>query len=120
MRKYGSCFMPLLLAPILVILVLSGCSGPYSRGPVAAKEEQPVRVQSVRVAPQTIPEVIAATGELIAEEQATIGVRVPGRLVKLHVDLGSAVQTGQTLADVDPTDYNFRVQQAEALVTQTR
>src|SRR5215208_3471278 len=110
--------MWLLLAPVLLFLILSGCSGPYSRGPVAAKEEQPVRVQSTRVIPQTIPEVVAVTGELIAEEQATIGVRVPGRLVRLHVDLGSSVRAGQTLADVDPTDYNFRVQQAEALVTQ--
>jgi RND family efflux transporter MFP subunit len=74
----------------------------------------------VRVAPETIPEIVTATGELMAEEQATIGVKVPGRLIRLHVDLGSQVQTGQTLADIDSTDYNFRVQQAEALVTQTR
>ncbi len=112
--------MRLLLAPIPLFFILTGCSGPYSRNPVAAKEEQPVRVTSIRVAPQNIPEVITATGELIAEEQAIIGVRVPGRVIKLYVDLGSQVQAGQTLADIDPTDYKFRVEQSEALVTQTR
>jgi HlyD family secretion protein len=112
--------MRLLLAPALLSLILCACSGPYSRTGVAAKEEQPVRVKSMRVAPQKIPEVVSATGELIAEEQATIGVKVPGRLIRLHVDLGSQVQAGQAIADIDPTDYNFRVQQSEALVTQTR
>ena len=108
------------LLPVLFSVLLTACSGPYSRGPVAAKEEQPARVTSMRIAPQTIPEVVAATGELIAEEQATIGVRVPGRVLRMHVDLGSQVQAGQVLADIDPTDYNLRVQQAEAMVTQTR
>lgn len=112
--------MRLLFASVLLFLTLAACSGPYSRTPVAAKEEQPVRVKSVRIAPRNIPEIVAATGELIAEEQATIGVKAPGRLIRLHVDLGSHVQTGQVLADIDPTDYKFRVQQAEALVTQTR
>jgi RND family efflux transporter MFP subunit len=87
---------------------------------VAAKEETPVAVELRRITLQTIPEVVAATGELIAEEQATIGVKAPGRVIKLHVDLGSQVKPGQLLAEIDPTDYEFRVRQSEALVTQTR
>src|SRR5262245_50511596 len=104
--------MPLSSVLLLLALVLAGCSGPYSRTPVAAQEEAPVSVKLLRVAPQTIAEVVAATGELLAEEQATIGVKAPGRVVKLHVDLGSQVRDGQTLAEIDPTDYEFRVRQA--------
>lgn len=108
----------LLIAAIL--LAAASCSGPYSRTNVAADEEKPIPVRTVRTAQQRMPDVITATGELLAEEQATIGVKAPGRLVKLHVDLGSPVTAGYVLAEIDPTDYEFRVKQAEALVNQTR
>ena len=112
--------MPLPRSLPLALVVLAGCSGPYSRMPVAAKDETPIPVKLMRVDSRIIPEVVAATGELLAEEQATIGVKVPGRVVKLHVDLGSSVRAGDILGEVDPTDYEFRVRQSEALVTQTR
>jgi RND family efflux transporter MFP subunit len=45
---------------------------------------------------------------------------VPGRLQVLNVDLGSRVERGQVLAQVAPTDYALRVQQAEAALTEAR
>ena len=104
----------------LVLLVLTSCSGPYSRPEVAAKDEKPIPIKTSRIALEPIPEIVIATGELLAEEQATIGVKAPGRLLKLHVDLGSQVQANQVLAEIDPTDYKFRVEQSEALLNQTR
>jgi multidrug efflux pump subunit AcrA (membrane-fusion protein) len=77
-------------------------------------------VQTVRTNLQSIPDVITASGELLAEEQATIGVKAPGRVIKLYVDLGSLVGANEVLAEIDPTDYEFRVRQADALVNQTR
>jgi multidrug efflux pump subunit AcrA (membrane-fusion protein) len=79
-----------------------------------------VVVDTLRTELRAIPEVVTATGELLAEEQATIGVKAPGRVVKMHVDLGSQVSAGQILAEIDRADYEFRVRQAEALVNQTR
>ena len=100
--------------------LLAACSGPYSEPTVAAKEEAAVDVRVIRVDEEAIPEVITATGELFAEERATIGPKVPGRVAKLHVDLGSVVEAGQVLAELERDDYEFRVRQAEALVRQTR
>lgn len=102
------------------LLVVTSCSGPYTRTNVAADEEKPVPVQTVRTNLQSIPDVITASGELLAEEQATIGVKAPGRVIKLHVDLGSLVEANEVLAEIDPTDYEFRVRQSDALVNQTR
>jgi RND family efflux transporter MFP subunit len=96
------------------------CSGPYSNPPVAAKETKPIPVRTLRAAPESIPEIVSATGELLAEEQATIGAKVPGRLRKLHVDLGSQVQSNQVLAEIETEDYELGVRQAEALLNQTR
>ena len=112
--------MKLLLAITLVAVLHTGCSGPYSRTPRAATEEKPTVVETFTAALQPIPEIISATGELLAEDQAIIGVKVAGRVAKLHVDLGSQVQGNQLLAEIDPTDYQFRVRQAEALVNQSR
>ena len=107
--------------PLILLLVISGgCSGPYSSPAVAAKDEQPSIIQTFRAESETIPDVITATGELFAEESATVGTKVPGRATKLHVDLGSNVQAGQVLAEIEKGDYEFRKNQAEALVAQTR
>jgi len=108
-----------ILVPVLVSLC--ACSGPYSSGPVAAKESDravPVKVRTVAL--ESIPEVISATGELLAEEVATIGAKVPGRVERLYIDLGTVVKTGQVLAELEREEYEVRVKQAEALVEQTR
>lgn len=112
--------MWLSLVVLLFSVILAGCSGPYSRTPVAAKEEVPNSVRLLRIESRTIPEVVSATGELLAEDQATIGVKAPGRVIKLHVDLGSKVEAGQILAEIDPVEYEFRVRQSESLVNQSR
>jgi len=102
-------------------ILLAGCSGPYSSPTVSAKNEgKPIRVHVFRASLQTIPEVITATGELSAEDTATISAKVAGRIEKLNVDLGSLVEQGQVLAELEKDDYAFRVKQAEAMVEQTR
>lgn len=105
----------------LALLVSTGCSGPYSSPSVSAKNaDRPVTVRTATLRPETIPETVTATGELFAEDQATIGVKVAGRVAKLHVDLGSRVEAGQVIAELERDDYEFRVRQSEAMVEQTR
>lgn len=112
--KSGSTFF------LIAILSSAACSGPYSEKSIAAVEIPPLPVKVIRTARVGIPELITATGELLAEEQATIGVRVPGRVTRFFVDLGSLVDGGGALAEIEKEDYAFRVSQAEALVNQTR
>ncbi|MGH9720303.1 MAG: efflux RND transporter periplasmic adaptor subunit [Bryobacteraceae bacterium] len=102
-------------------MALSACSGPYSNPSVAANNSgKPVsvRVQAARL--QTIPEIITATGELFAEDVATLSAKVPGRVLRLNVDLGTRVELGQVVAELEKDDYEFRVNQAVAQVEQTR
>src|SRR5260370_3941695 len=102
-------------------LFLAACSGPYSGPTVSAKNVgKPVPVRACPISLETIPEVITATGELSAEDTATISAKVAGRVEKLDVDLGSVVEQGQILAELEKDDYTFRVRQAEALADQTR
>ena len=109
--------IPLLAA----LLFLTGCSGPYSNPATAtASTEKPLVVSVQTIAVESLPEVIVANGELFAEDVASIGVKVPGRLMKLNVDLGSQVTAGQVLGELEKDDYEFRVKQAEGQVEQTR
>ncbi len=107
------------IVPILALA--AGCSGPYSGLTTAAKnQEKPFPVRAYTAVVETIPELVVATGELSAEDLATISAKVPGRVVTLNVDLGSLVEAGQVLAEIEKEDYQFRVKQAEALVEQSR
>jgi RND family efflux transporter MFP subunit len=86
-------------------------------GPVApVVREVEIVVAAERAMERTVP----AIGTLIAREEATLSVNVPGRLQHLAVDLGSPVRRGQLLAQVDPLDYELELQQAEALLAQAR
>ena len=106
---------------VSVLAAAAGCTGPYSSQPVSAKEQKPVlRVRAERVSATNIPEIVTANGELFAEEQATVTLKVPGRVSKLLVDLGTLVEAGQVIAELDPQDQALRVKQVEAAMEQTR
>jgi RND family efflux transporter MFP subunit len=64
--------------------------------------------------------VVTVTGILAAEEAATLSVKIAGRLKEIPVDLGSVVQRGDLVAQVEPRDYELRLQQAAAALSQAR
>ncbi len=63
---------------------------------------------------------IPVTGTLAAQDQSTLSAKVPGRLQRLAVDLGDRVREGDLLAQIEPRDYELRVQQAGAALAQAR
>jgi RND family efflux transporter MFP subunit len=63
---------------------------------------------------------VNVTGTLAAQDEATVSIKVPGRVNSVTVDLGSVVRRGQVIAQVEPGDYRLRVQQAEAALQQAR
>ncbi len=79
-----------------------------------------MRVRVEKVKPHTIPEIVTATGELIAEELAIVSARVPGRIGEMKVDLGSRVEKDDVVAIIEPVEYEYRARGAEALVEQSR
>ena len=103
------------------LIILTACSGPYSERKADAKAEAPpMSVDTVLAASASLPAVVNANGELFAEELANISTKVPGRVLKLTVDLGSLVKTGDVLAELERDDYQHRLRQAEAQVEQIR
>lgn len=110
------------LAVLLLAALACSCSkapdSQRSGKPVSALAPRTVRVVAVEFQP--MERIVTATGSLLAQEQATLSVKVPGRLHMVAVDLGSVVKKGDLLAQVDPKDYELKVRQAAAALAQAR
>lgn len=81
---------------------------------------EPRQVKTGRVEEMPVGTSVNVTGTLAAQDEATLSVKVPGRLSTIAVDLGSVVRRGQVVAQVEQQDYRLRVQQADAALQQAR
>src|SRR5438552_18568814 len=101
----------------------AGCKSDYpSSGKAASPDSksQPRQVKTVKVVELPVGEMVTVNGTLNAYDHTTVGVKVPGRMQTITVDLGSIVHKGQVIAQLEQQDYKLRVQQAEAALAQAR
>ena len=110
---------------LLAALFLTSCKSDYQasqrQGQGRPGQSGPARkVKTTTVAETPFGETVTANGTLAAYDQTTVSVKVPGRVSRISVDLGSVVRKGQVIAVVDSADYSLRVQQAEASLAQAR
>lgn len=80
----------------------------------------PRKVQTARVTERRIERTVVALGSLVAFEQATLSAKVAGRVQEIRVDIGSRVRRGDPLAIMEPIDYQLKVQQSAAALSQAR
>lgn len=78
------------------------------------------QVKMAKVEEMPVGSSVTVTGTLAAQDEATLSVKVPGRVSTVTVDLGSVVRRGQVVAQVEQQDYRLRVQQADAALQQAR
>ena len=62
----------------------------------------------------TLADGFSYSGTVVARRQVALVPKVGGRVVKVHVDVGSAVEAGQTLVELDRDAAAAQVAQAEA------
>src|SRR5881394_3140376 len=115
----------LILLGISALLMASaaGCKSDYPASGKAASPDvkgaaRPVK--TVKVAETPIGETVTVNGNLAAYDHITVGMKVPGRLQTISVDLGSVVRKGQVIAQLEQQDYKLRVDQADAALAQAR
>lgn len=63
------------------------------------------RYQFATVQRGNIEDLVTATGTLQPRDYVDVGAQVSGQLKKIHVEIGSVVQAGDLLAEIDPTVY---------------
>src|SRR6266567_2830206 len=110
-------------ALVLAIIFLPACKSDYpASGKTGSSDTKsvPRQVKTVKVTETPIGETVTVNGTLAAYDQTTAGIKVPGRLQTITVDLGSVVRKGQNIAQLEQQDYKLHVQQAEAALAQAR
>jgi RND family efflux transporter MFP subunit len=101
----------------------AGCRSDYPASGKSANSDgksPPRQVKTAKVVEMPIGQTVTVNGTLAAYDHTTIGVKVPGRLQTISIDLGSVVHKGQVVAQLEQADYKLRVQQAEAAMAQAR
>ena len=82
----------------------------------AAKEAPPAEAVAVTAEPVTarpIRRVVAAVGSLWGWEEVPITPKVEGRVVRVHRFVGDVVKPGDVLVEIDPTDFQLAVAEAQ-------
>lgn len=100
-----------------VVLALTGCSQATS---VPAPESTPRPVNVVTLAAAQSAAEHRFSGVLEARQQANLGFKVTGRLAALPVPVGSWVEAGDVLAQLETHDYELSVQELEARLVEAR
>jgi len=118
--------------PIAIVLflfclsLLAACkqgnltAAPAGKGGAGGPSLPSKQVGLVNSEARKLARTVTAPGTLAADEQATLSFKVAGRLNQLKVDLGTSVRKGQTIGQLETSDFNGRLQQAEAALQQAR
>jgi RND family efflux transporter MFP subunit len=77
-------------------------------------------VRTVTAQKKDLPQVVQITGSVKAHNEVQVLPRMPGRITRVAVDVGSLVKADAVLATTDSADMALRVKQAEAQMQATR
>lgn len=87
---------------LIVMSLIYGCAQPEAReSSTVVDREYPVKVQSLKM--ETITRTLDYTANLDAFEEVYFAPASPGRIEKIHVDVGDRVRKGQALIEMDRT-----------------
>src|SRR5918911_5320146 len=86
--------------------------------PAAPAAPAAVDVTTAPAIQRDLPRFVEATGSLAADEQTDVAPIVGGRVVSVGVDLGTYVQKGQVIVQLDAGDARLRLEQAQAALAQ--
>jgi RND family efflux transporter MFP subunit len=94
------------------VILLAACK------PAAPPEAEPIRpVRAITVEKRQGGETVTLTGQVEAQEEASLSFRVGGRMTERLVNVGDQVQEGQLVARLDPEQQRAAVQAARAALT---
>jgi len=103
------------LLAALVLIAGALLTFAYTRGPLA-----PPRVQLAEAAHADLASAVFGIGTIEARLSYAIGPTQAGRVLRVHVDHGERVRSGQLLAEIDPVDLESRIGAAQAALERAK
>ncbi len=116
----------LLFVALIFAAMFSACAGSRaatqdnSNTAKAAATPQAVEVAVAPAVSRQLPEYFEATGSLIGDAQSDVAPAIGGKIVAVNFDVGSYVQKGSVLVQLDDRDARIRLEQAQAQVAQAQ
>ena len=104
-------------------LGITACRGSKAENANAANANsapQIVDVTTAQAIMQNMPTYFEATGTLASDAQTDVAPAVSGKITAVNFDLGSYVQKGSVLIQIDDRDARIRLEQAQAQVNQAK
>jgi len=98
------------------VALLSVCAALVACSPPAPSGEDVRPVRAVTVSPLVTSAAAELAGEVRPRIETKVGFQVAGRIARRVVEVGQTVQAGQTLATLDPADYQLGLAAARAQV----
>jgi len=95
----------------LIALVAAGCQAKTNIPGLTNKGLDESEIATAFVG--TLASEVSASGQLVAQEQATLAMGVNGRVAKVHVTIGDRVQTGDILVQLETGDLERALTAAE-------
>ena len=118
-KSPGTLVSVALLGCIAVALPSCGPAQSPTGGAAQRPQAAPIEVSLVAVRRAEAIRTVDVTGTLFGDIDTTVAAKVAGRIVRLHVDLGAAVSTGDALAELETRDYELELTQRERTVRVT-
>ena len=99
-------------AVVALILAALGAGGWYWYQSRDAEGE--VRYRLAKVERGTIAAIVVASGTLNAVTTVQVGSQISGQVKEIHADFNTPVKKDQVIAQIDPSTFELRVNQARA------
>lgn len=100
----------MITAALCASLVCSGCGGGASSG---MEQVVSVSVETEEIAERSIEQYVSISSKVSAEKEVPVIPQTSGTVKKVYVSLGDTVTAGQTLFQIDSTNAQIQVQQAQ-------
>ena len=115
--NHSARWIALMLFSGFVTALSAGCNNSREKMPTesasAPTEPHSVKVTVQPVTFRPVQRMVGVVGTLHGYEEISLGAKVAGRVRKISHDVADRVKPGELLLEIEPTDYQLNVRQAQ-------